>query len=69
MERTPDPTCAQERWIYSLEGLYNRPEPSPSERKQAERTIASNEIPLSEKEDFAIVASYLLHERGRWRAL
>lgn len=69
METKTTPTHAQRLWVYALEGLYNDRDLSPSERSRAERIVASNEISISEKEDFAIVASYLLRENGRWRTL
>lgn len=69
METEADPTRAQRRWIYALEGLYNDAELSPSERRRAEEIVASNEISLAAKEDFAVVASYLLVKNGRWRTL
>lgn len=69
MDQDSSPTRAQQLWIYSLEGLYNRPELAPSDRKRAERIVSSNEISMSKKEEFAIVANYLLQERGRWQAL
>lgn len=69
MNAETTPTRAQELWIYALNGLYNEPDLSPSERRRAERIVASKELTLTEKEDFAIVASYLLSESNRWRAL
>lgn len=69
MSESPDPTRAQQLWIYALEGLYNRPALAPSERRRAEQLVSSREISLSRKEDFAIVSSYLLAENGRWQAL
>lgn len=69
MDTETTPTRAQRLWVYALEGLYNSPDLAPSERRRAEQIVASNEIQISEKEDFAIVASYLLAEKGRWRTL
>lgn len=69
METETSPTHAQRLWVYALEGLYNDPGLSPSERRRAEQIVASNQLSLSEKEDFALVASYLLDEYGRWRTL
>lgn len=69
MDSETSPTEAQCLWVYALDGLYNKSELSPSQRRRAEEIVASNEISPDEKEDFAIVARHLLSENGRWKAL
>ena len=69
MDAETAPTTAQRMWVYALHGLYNDPGLSEAERRRGEQIVEDNEISLTEKEDFATVASYLLDEYGKWTAL